>query len=107
MIDLLGLVASTFFQEGPPNAKFDIAGHVTLVILVDKHAASNNSPFLCIVLEIVLALQRFVDSEMVSYNLCTISSVIFPRVNMSFSVSISSNDRYLGLETCVQQNGSR
>ncbi len=73
MVDLLGLVASTFFQdlEDAQNAKFDIAGHVTCVILVDEHAQSNKSPFLCIVLEIVLALQRLVDSEMVSCNLCS------------------------------------
>jgi hypothetical protein len=68
VIDLLGLVSSTFFQDhgDAPNAKFDIAGHATFVIPVDEHTASNNSPFLYIVLEVVLALQRLVESEMVS-----------------------------------------
>ncbi len=72
VIDLFGLVASTFFQDhvDAPNVKFDIAGHATAVILVDEQTASNNSPFLNIVLEVVLALQRLVDSEMVSCNHC-------------------------------------
>jgi hypothetical protein len=37
---------------------------------VDEQTASNNSSFLNIVLEVVLALQRLVDSEMVSCNRC-------------------------------------
>ncbi len=71
VIDLVGLVASTFFQDhgDAPNTKFDIAGHTTSVIFVSEQTASNNSPFLTIVLEIVLALQRLVDSEMVSFNI--------------------------------------
>ncbi len=72
VIDLFGLVASSFFQDhgDAPNTKFDIAGHATSVLFVSKQTASNNSTFLTIVLEIVLALQRLVDSEMVSCNIC-------------------------------------
>lgn len=64
VIDLLGSVASTCFLHDAQNTKFDIAGHETSVIAMDDLAVCSN-PFLAVVLEIVLALQRLVDSEMV------------------------------------------
>jgi len=74
VIDLYGSVASTFFQchDDAPYTKFDIAGHETSVIVMDDQVVFNDSPFLNVVLEIVLAQQRLVDSVMVygSGDLC-------------------------------------
>ncbi|KAL7543186.1 hypothetical protein ACHAXR_012599 [Thalassiosira sp. AJA248-18] len=67
VVDLFGAVASTFFQHNSdaPNAKFDIAGHETSVIVVDNQVVGKDNPFLNVIFEIILALQRLVDSEMV------------------------------------------
>ena len=71
VIDLYCSVLSTLFQDREdttsPMMTFNIAGHETFV-----EEQTFNSPFLNIVLEIVLSLQRLVDSEMVfgSGNLC-------------------------------------
>lgn len=72
VIDLYGAVASTFFKEvnttDAPNVtkKFSIAGHESSIIsVVEEQSVDYNSPFLSVVLEIVLSLQRLVDSEMV------------------------------------------
>jgi len=71
VIDLFGAVASSYFQShgDSVNAKFEVAGHETSVI-VDDQVVHGDSPFLNIILEIVLALQRLVDSSMVSSQLC-------------------------------------
>ena len=81
VIDLVGWVASTFFQNhgDAPNTKFNIAGHATSVIFEGKQTASNNSPSLTIVLEIVLALQRLVDSKMVSCVIFAAYKYLFPK----------------------------
>ena len=71
VIDLYGEIASTFFKErdgNESNPKFNIAGHETSILPVDgQEEFDNNNPFLHMILEIVLALQRLVDSEMVSH----------------------------------------
>ncbi|KAL9191186.1 hypothetical protein ACHAXT_000892 [Thalassiosira profunda] len=64
VIDLFGAVASSFFP-GSGAGTFDIAGHDTSVIAVADQEECNDSPYLNIILEIVLAFQRLVDSEMV------------------------------------------
>ena len=73
VIDLYGAVASTFFKDvnisdAPTNItkKFRIASHESSIISVmEEQQYDYNSPFLSVVLEIVLSLQRLVDSEMV------------------------------------------
>lgn len=69
VVDLFGVVASTFFR-GVGNVSdidaFDVAGNKTSVIDVNNQTEWIESPFLNIILEIILAIQRLVDSEMVS-----------------------------------------
>ena len=68
VIDLFGAVTATYFKadSDAPTATFDIAGHETSII--DLEGRVNDSPCLTIILEIILAFQRLVDSEMVSVN---------------------------------------
>lgn len=71
LIDLFGSVASSFFkgQNHDLNSKFNIAGHETSVVLLDKHVPSldgDNGTVLDVIFEIVLAMQRLFQNEMVS-----------------------------------------
>lgn len=61
-------MASSFFDDDTTPDKFTIAAQDTSVVKVDDQATmyNRNTPYLTVVLEIILALQRLVDSEMVS-----------------------------------------
>ena len=76
MIELLGKVASTFFQGdvNAPNAETLIAEQKTPTKLNGK--VCKNIPFFVVVLEVVLALRRLVDSEMVSILRSTLSLLV-------------------------------
>ena len=102
IIELYGSVASTFFQghSEATMAKFDIAGHETSALVIDEQIMCNGNQFLNIVFEIVLAFQRLVDSEMVSYIAKQwYSSYIFSLRANTFS---SNWNRVI----CVQQSGN-
>ena len=67
VVTLFGAVASSLFNDHGSET-FVIAGHVTSVLRLgdqDCYDRYVNSPYMNVVLEIILALQRLVDSEMV------------------------------------------
>ena len=68
VVNLFGAVASSFFNDRGSETTA-VAELETPVIKVDGQGYGgryNNSPYMNVILEIVLALSRFVDSEMVS-----------------------------------------
>jgi hypothetical protein len=72
LIDLFGSIMATFFygiNDKTNSKKFYIAGHESSVILLEEYAPSlcgDRGPFLDVVLDIVLAIQRLLRSDMVS-----------------------------------------
>lgn len=90
IVDLFGLVASTFFKgsDDTPNTTFDIAGYETSII--DQVQVSHgNSPYLSIVLEIILALERLVDSEMMHGSGCELCATEWESFVRAIDIGIS------------------
>ena len=68
VVNLFGVVASSFFNDGGSETTA-VAELETPVVKVDGQdygGRYNTSPYMNVILEIALALSRFVDSEMVS-----------------------------------------